>query len=178
MLHAAGAVSPIWKSAMDFSDRRRGRDAMYSSGRVALPAPGLKIPDAHLYGLLFAGAAGAFCLSKFLGSQLGPTSQFFAIMGDATCGWSWLLVRALFRSPTARRQSGPLALVVAMVAIGAVLRLGDDGSTPFLVMAANAERLISSTLLMLATFEPFRGFSRNLPLAEKRFRIGFAAGYA
>jgi AraC-like DNA-binding protein len=88
------------------------------------------------------------------------------------------LVRALFRRPAASRQWWPLAAVVAMVAVDAVLRLGDGTVPPLLRIAGNAEALASSTLLLLAAIEPLRGIGGALPLSEKRFRIGFSTAYA
>lgn len=151
---------------------------MRAAGRVVMPAAGLKMPDSHLYGLLFAGAVAAFCLSKFVGSQLGATSQVLAVIGGATCGWSWLLVRALFRTQGDQRHSWPLALVIAMVAIGAALRFSDGGPAPLFRLADNAESLTSSALLLLAAVEPLRGIDGNIPRSEKHFRAGFAAIYA
>jgi AraC-like DNA-binding protein len=133
--------------------------------------------DAHLYGLLFAAAVAAFCFSRLVGSANLAATQLLAILGDATCGWSWLLVRALFRPPGERRETWPLALVVAMVMLGAVLRMGEGDTGPLLRIAENAESLVSAALLLLATVEPLRGMEAGMPQSEKRFRIGFAAGY-
>lgn len=151
---------------------------MRGTARATAPVAEAGMADAHLYGLLFAGAVAAFCLSKLIGNALGATSQAFAIMGDATCGWSWLVVRALFRRPGAQRQLWPLMVVIAMVAIGAVPRFGDGSPAPLLRMAGNAVSLTSSALLLLAAIEPLRGIRDNIPRSEKRFRAGFAAGYA
>lgn len=152
-------------------------EVMRAKGHVLTAADDCRIGDARLYGVLFAGAAAAFCCHTLLGGRLSATSQVLAIIGDATCGWSWLLVRALFQRPAARRPWWPLAVVVAMVVIGAVLRLGDGASSPLLRMADNAEGLASSTLLLLAAIEPLRGIGGALALPEKRFRIGFTAAY-
>lgn len=151
---------------------------MGGTGRLVMSGVTARIADAHLYGVLFAGAVAAFCLNKVVGSQLGAASQLLAIIGDATCGWSWLLVRALFRRPDAQRTAWPLAVVGAMVALGAVLRLTDGPPAPLWRMASNAEGLTSSALLLLATIEPLKGIGGNVPLSEKRFRTGFAASYA
>ncbi len=142
--------------------------------------PGVRgrMADAHLYGLLFAGAVAAFCASTLAGNALGATSQLLAPIGNATCGWSWLLVRALFRRPGAQRHYWPLTVVIAMVVVGGALRFGDETSIPLLRIADNAEGLISSTLLLLATIEPLRGIGDTIPQSEKRFRIGFSACYA
>lgn len=151
---------------------------MRGTGHLAMPVAGSRTADAYLYGLLFAGAVVAFCLSKLVGNELGATSQVLATIGNATCGWSWLLVRALFRRPSMRRSIWPPALVIAMIAIGVALRFGDGSPAPVLRMADNAEGLISSALLLLATIEPLRGIGDDIPQSEQRFRIGFAASYA
>ena len=150
---------------------------MRVTGRVIIAVDDGRTNDVQLYGVLFAGAAAAFCLHTLLGARLGAASQVLAIIGDATCGWSWLVVRALFRQPGPQRQLWPLVLVISMVALGGVLLLGDDTASPLLRMADNAEGLTSSTLLLLAAIEPLRGIGRGLPRQEMRFRIGFAATY-
>lgn len=141
--------------------------------RASIAAPGLP-----LYGLLFAVAVAAFCVERLLGARLGLTADVLAVAGDATCGWSWLLVRALFRPPSAPRSPWPLLLVLALVIAGAVLRLSGDGMTAPPRMVDNLAGLLSSTLLLLAAIEPLRGLRRDLPDAERRFRIAFAVGYA
>lgn len=151
---------------------------MHRSGHLAMPGVGARMTNAHLYGLLFAGAVAAYCVSKLTGNHLGAVSPMLAIIGDATCGWSWLLVRALFRRPSAQRQAWPLTFVIAMVAAGAAMRFGDGIPAPLVRMADNAESLISSTLLLLATIEPLKGIGDNVPRSEKRFRVCFAGSYA
>lgn len=178
----AGTISPIWKSAMNFwmFDARRspeGIKAMHGKGRVILAVDEGRTNDATLYGVLFAGAATAFCLHTLMGARLGAASPVLAIIGDATCGWSWLVVRALFRQPGPQRQWWPLVLVITMVVLEAVLRLGDDTTSPLLRMADNAEALTSSALLLIAAIEPLRGIGHALPRQEMRFRFGFAATY-
>ena len=60
---------------------------------------------------VFASAVAAVSASTLIGNAPGPTSRILAPIGDATCGWSWLLVRALFGRPGLRRQWGPLDTV-------------------------------------------------------------------
>ena len=151
---------------------------MYERGRVVAATFDGKLNEMQLYGLLFAGAVAAFCLNTLIGRQLGATAPVLSIVGNMTCGCSWLLVRALFQRPTAPRQWWPLAVVAAMVVVGATLRLVGDSSVPLLRILGNAEDLTSSTLLLLATIEPLRGIGSGIPFAEKRFRISFVASYA
>lgn len=136
---------------------------------------GAGLSEIHLYGVLFGGAVGAFCLARLAD---GPAADVLAIAGNTTCGWSWLLVRALFRTPTARRPVWPLALVLTLAAIGAFLRLSGHGAAAMPRMIDNLGTLVSSSLLLLAAIEPLKGVARATPRAERRFRIGFAASYA
>lgn len=137
-----------------------------------------KIPARQLYGALFIGAAASFCLARLLGDQFGLASELLSIAGSATCGWSWLLTLALFRVPEARRPIWPLALVLALVAAETFLHFHGNRTTPVVRMIANAETLVSSTLLLLALVEPLKGVHREMAPAELRFRAVFAGGYA
>ncbi len=146
-------------------------------GSDVLRADGGGVAVAQLYGVIFAGAAVAFCLHVLVGSQSSALSQVLAVLGNATCGWSWLLVRALFRRPVTPPQWWPMAVVTGMVVIGAAVQVSGDSASPLVRMADNAAGLVSSTLLLLAAIEPLRGIG-GMPLPERRFRIGFAGGYA
>lgn len=137
-----------------------------------------RLPDVYLYGGLFIGAVVASLLTRLVGPQLGPASDVIAIAGYATCGWSWLLVRALFQPAGAPRALWPLGVVLALVATGAFLRLSGETSASLPRMAGNLVTLVSSTLLLLATIEPLKGLQWDGPKPERRFRLGFAAAYA
>lgn len=134
--------------------------------------------DLRLFALLFAGAVCAFCIQAFWKDGSGLIASVFAVVGTATCGWSWLFMRALFQRPDAARQGWPVVLVVAMVLAEAVLRIGEHDGAPFLRMLGNVEGLVSSALLLMAAVEPLRTISGNLSAHERRFRFVFAAGYA
>jgi AraC-like DNA-binding protein len=151
---------------------------MSADSLAATPHTGGRLPDIKLYGGLFAGAVGAFCLAQWMGHRLGLASDIIAIAGDATCGWSWLLVRALFQPATARRTMWPLALVLILVASGAFLRLAGESAATLPRMVENLSGLISSALLLLAMIEPLKGLASEVPGGERRFRLAFAAGYA
>lgn len=150
---------------------------MSAEGLISTSRPGGRPDDISLYGGLFAGAVGAFCFTQIIGHRLGLVSDIIAIAGDATCGWSWLLVRALFRSAKAPRESSPLLLVLFLVASGAVLRLVGGSAEPVPRMVANLGELVSSTLLLLAAIEPLRGLNPRMGRGERRFRMIFSAGY-
>ena len=137
-----------------------------------------RLPDVYLYGGLFIGAVVASLLARLVGHRLGLASEMIAVVGYATCGWSWLLVRALFQPTGARQPLWPLLLVLTLVVTGAFLRLSGENSASLPRMAGNFATLVSSTLLLLATIEPLKGLQWNGPKPERRFRLGFAAGYA
>jgi len=151
---------------------------MRAEGLPLMERPGGRWSETTLYGLLFATAVGAFCLSRMLGERLGPALDVVAVAGDATCGWSWLLVRALFQPNRPRRAPWPLILVLTLVAIGAIARASIDTVTPTQRMALNLGGLISSTMLLMAALEPLKGLSPRTPRPERRFRLAFIAGYA
>lgn len=130
---------------------------------------------------LFWLSIACFLVSSLI--DLGPFSVLFSIAGTATCGFSWLFARAMFSRPQSQ-EIWPLVVVGALVVTGAALHLfwrartGDDGVGGALRMAASIHNMLSSTVLLLALVETFRGFSPDLPTRERRFRLVFAAGYA
>lgn len=136
-----------------------------------------KSPSAvGFYGGLFTTSITLFCLGKvFL--QPGTASALLAVPAGATCGWSWLLSRALFRQENRRAVDWPLVTVLILMVTGAFP--GPSGMTadPWLRIIGNAHFLISSTVLLLALAEPLRGLS-GLARAEVQFRWLFAVGYA
>lgn len=150
---------------------------MSADSLAATPRTGGRLSDIPLYGGLFAGAVGAFCLAQWMGHRLGLASDLVAIAGDATCGWSWLLVRALFQPAAPRRTTWPLGLVLALVASGAFLRLAGESAATLPRMVENLSGLISSALLLLAMIEPLTGLAAASSKGERRFRLAFAAGY-
>lgn len=151
---------------------------MSAEGMIAAPRSGDRLQDIYLYGALFAGAVGAFCLTQVIGHRPGLVFDLVAIAGDATCGWSWLLVRALFQSSTPRQAGWPLALVLVLVASGAFLRLSEGQAGLLPRIMENLGGLVSSALLLLAAIEPLSGLNRQMRQGERRFRLAFAAGYA
>lgn len=133
---------------------------------------GRTVSDTHFYGALFSAAALSFCVRHFFPSDL------LAIASNATCGWFWLLVRALFHKPEIRQPVWPLALVLTMATAGVVLRF--YGDSPDLVprMIDNVQSLTSSTILLFAAIEPLINGFRDMPKTEQRFRLIFAGLYA
>ena len=154
---------------------------MSADGLIAWPSADRQVSDIPLYGALFAAAVAAFCLAQAMGHRFGAASVVVAVLGDATCGWSWLLVRALFQpSRPARsvRAVWPLMVVLALVGAGAFLRLAPDMAMSLPRMVGNISGLVSSALLLLAAVEPLKGLGAGVSASERRFRIGFTAGYA
>lgn len=154
---------------------------MSAEGLTAWRRGQIRLTDIQLYGGLFATAVAAFCLAEVMGHRFGAASAVVAVLGDATCGWSWLLVRALFQRPSpigSERERWPLMLVLTLVGAGAFLRLAPDLSSAAPRMVDNVSGLVSSALLLLAAVEPLKGLGAGVSASERRFRIGFAAGYA
>jgi len=132
-------------------------------------------------------AAIAFWISiaSFLIStafKLGPVGVIIGIAGTSACGFSWLFARAIFQKD-AGQELWPLILVGGLIAIGLPLDLVDGAphgpglTATGLGMAATIHALLSSTVLLLAFVEAWRGYRADLPRAERRFRLTFASAY-
>lgn len=148
---------------------------------IALPSrglPGLRLQGMHLYGLLFMAGIGLFCLRRLADIPPGQLNDLLAVASCATCGWSWLLTRALFRNPGRRESPWPLGVVLVLTATGAFLQFAGEDAGTLIRMAGNLQQLVSSTVLLLALAEPLRTWQRGLPAHELRFRLAFAGAYA
>lgn len=132
------------------------------------------VRDVHLYFALFVGSVAVFSLHRLVGPETGLIAAIMAVSASATCGWSWLLTRSLFRRAESK-LNWPLAMVASIIGLNAAL-MGSGGGTAS-QMIGNLLSLICSTALLLALIEPLRGLSRDLPQGEQRFRIAFAAVY-
>lgn len=132
--------------------------------------------------------AGAFWLSvtSYLISSawdFGALDVLIGLAGTASCGFSWLLARALFRAD-AEREAWPLLIVAGLIMTGVGLDLydgsrGTAGLAGYVFgIASSAHSLLSSTVLLLTLVEACRGYRSDWPTREKRFRIGFVAGYS
>jgi AraC-like DNA-binding protein len=185
-------ISPIWKSAMFI--RRRADQASpiveahpNTAGQVmksdALFPPSPAQPDGRrpylpVYGVLFFAGIFLFCLRKLAGLPPGHLNDLLVMASCATCGWSWLLARALFRHPGQRESPWPLAAVILLTATGAFLQIAGGSDDPLTHMAGNLQQLLSSTVLLLAITESLRTWRRDLRRYERRFRLAFAGAYA
>jgi AraC-like DNA-binding protein len=146
-----------------------------------VPSPGLpgqRLPELHLYGGLFFAGISLFCLRKLASLPPGSLNDLLVMASCATCGWSWLLTRALFRESGRRESAWAIAAVLLLTAIGILLQLAGERSDALIRMAGNLQRLLSSTVLLLALAEPLRTWRRGMPRHELRFRVIFAGGYA
>jgi AraC-like DNA-binding protein len=185
-------ISPIWKSAMFFPaagpagliySRGETGIARLAVGTDALIAPssglpGGRLPWLRIYaGLFFAGLL-LFCLRKLAALPAGQLNDLLAVASSATCGWSWLLTRALFREPGQRESPWPLGAVILLTATGAFLQFAGSSEGSLTHMAGNLQQLLSSTVLLLAVTESLRTWRRDMPAPELRFRLVFAGGYA
>ncbi|WP_246050546.1 helix-turn-helix domain-containing protein [Asticcacaulis tiandongensis] len=139
---------------------------------------GRKIEDMHVYGALFIGAIGFFCLGRLIGDGFGVVSGLIAVAANATCGWSWLMARALFRPKAVRASPWPLATVLILVLAGGFVQLAGPSMEPLTHMVINIQGLTGSTVLLLALSEPLRDIRNNMPQAERGFRVSFLTGYA
>ena len=131
--------------------------------------------DRLLWHAAIAGASFvAYILHKLTS---GGASTAFAVVGLGACGWAWLLTRTLFEAPGARQAWWPRIVVGVVAASSALAVLAPAGGVTERV-ADNAYVLSGSAALMLTFVEPFNHYSRDMPSAEKRFRLIFLALYA
>lgn len=143
-----------------------------TAGDIAPKPPG----RLRAHWALTTGALACFILSQLLGARAGVWTTPLAIGGVAGCGFSWLFTRAVFDpAPRDARWSRIIVLVVFLT--GVVVVLAEGLAAPIPRMIQNAHALGSSTVLMLTFVEPFTGYRRDLPSAEKRFRIAYVVLY-
>lgn len=129
-----------------------------------------------LYGVAFFCASLAFCMKSLFAAELGTATAFVAVIGNATCGWSWLATRSLFRRSDEDQKWWPACAVVIMMASSAVASLGlIDGMA--LRIAGNLAKLGSSAMLLLAVAEPLHGWANEDNRKERQFRLSYAAIY-
>lgn len=113
-------------------------------------------------------------VSYILGQSVsGELKTVFAVGGVASCGWAWILSRALF--DPAEREAGWALAVAAVVWLTGGASILADG--PVGSVAGNAYTLSGSAALLLTFIEPWHGF-RAASAAEKRFRSAFLAIFA
>ena len=149
-----------------------------SQCRVGAPVPGpIKADPSWVYGAAFLCAAIAFCLKSLLAPPLGMATDLLAIIGSATCGWSWLATRSLFRREGGRHDPWPLCAVLFVMTASAITGFVPADAMPLRIVD-NLARLGSSAMLLLAAAEPLRDWPSHDERAERQFRLLYAAGYA
>ncbi|HYE42694.1 MAG TPA: helix-turn-helix domain-containing protein [Caulobacteraceae bacterium] len=118
----------------------------------------------------------SFILGQTLAAGEGALPMLFAVGGVASCGWSWLLTRALF--DRAEQDARWPRIVVAVVWLtGGASIVTAPGSDLVASTMSNGYALSGSAALLMTFVEPLQGFRRSLPSAETRFRIAFLAVY-
>lgn len=128
------------------------------------------------YWTITAASLACFVLSHVV-EGASAIGLLLTIGGCAGCGWSWLLTRALF-DPAEHDARWPRAVVLLIFGTGILTVLAGASESLLLQVIGNAQSLASSAVLLLTFVEPLHGYRRDLPLAEKRFRLIFVAGYA
>jgi AraC-like DNA-binding protein len=130
-----------------------------------------------VHGLITAAAFVCYILGQALAGDGGALPTLFALVGVASCGWAWLLTRALF-DPAEHDARWPRIVVAIVWLTGAVSILAGPAQGLVAVAADNAYALSGSAALLMIFVEPLLGFRRTLPRAERRFRIVFLGVYA
>ncbi len=160
-------------------------DSIVQLAAMATALTGVAIAARRLprTGLVLTWAA--FCLSVFCAMAAGLLDGFapgpalgLAMAGSAGCGWFWLFARCLFR--TGRAVEPRHVAVVAAIMAPAVIYYALDGTPGWdtgLRMLANFQMLVSSTVLVLAFWEPVRALSSVGDQTERRFRFAFLGAY-
>ncbi len=103
--------------------------------------------------------------------------------GTASCGFSWLLARALFK-PDFQKDAWPIYVVALLVTTGILIdafatKRAETGILfTGIRMAASLHTLLSSAVLLLAPLEAWSNYSKDFPLSEKRFRLVYSSIYA
>jgi len=136
----------------------------------------VSVDPSVVYGAAFMCASLAFCLKSLLAFELGAATGFFAIIGNATCGWSWLATRSLFRREAERHNLWPLCAVLLVMASSAVTSFVPVDDMLFRILD-NMARLGSSAMLLLAVAEPLLDLRSQDDKGERQFRIIYALGY-
>ncbi len=135
-----------------------------------------RIDPALVYGAAFFCASLAFCAKSLFANRLGATTGVLAILGNATCGWSWLATRSLFPRDTKGHRLWPACLVLAVMASSATAS-GALVEGMLLRVLVNLAGLGSSTMLLLAVAEPLRDLAAQEDNRERQFRMVYAACY-
>ena len=147
------------------------------SGSTAMGAseqgPGRSPGRLQVYAAVAAGSFVSYILHRL---TTGDVSTAFAVFGLGACGWAWLLTRALFDSSP--HDAWWARIVVLFVAVSAAVAVLAPSGGAASRVAGNLYAVSGSAALLLTFVEPFHRYRRDLPVAEKRFRLAFLVIYA
>jgi AraC-like DNA-binding protein len=138
---------------------------------LALAARPLK--PLNIVWALFCGSIAMFMARGLVGPDAGTWYVLFGVGACFTCNGFWLVARALFREgrPFTASHMGFVGLV------GVLIILSQFGMhTPLAQALDEVLSLLSSTTLVLAFWEGFRGWSEQRG-AERAMRVVFMATY-
>lgn len=124
---------------------------------------------------VFCGSVALAMLRPYAQAPSDWMAWVFVLGGCATCNAYWLVSRALFRGEAGidRRSLAVAAVTALLIVAYGLLRLTGAGQDLREGVGALLT-LASSTLLVLAFFEPFRDWQPAWPADEKRFRLAHA----
>lgn len=137
--------------------------------------------DAEVIFALVSGSLALSLMSPWMTAAPVWMRWAVAIGGSATCNGFWLVSRALFRG------EGGVGRVHILVAAGVALLIAayrgatlgaHAASSPWAFGLDSLLTMASSTLLVLTFLEALRGWSAQLPSAERRLRITFMLLFA
>ena len=133
------------------------------------------------YWALFIGSIICMLLARSLSDThgLGMLATSLALLGSASCGWAWLLTRALF-NPKGATGRWPVFVVAGLIGVVVIMRMleGVSGAGPTIRILGNLQSLASSAILVMTFVEVFHGLSPQTIAPEKRFRVAYGLGYA
>lgn len=115
----------------------------------------------------------AYLLARWLD---GPAALVFAAIGVSSCGWAWLMARALF-DPARTDAIWPRLVVGVLMGAGVVAALGSPDSL-ISGTAAKIYAISGSAALLLTLIEPFQRHGCVISPSEKRFRLIFVVVFA
>lgn len=151
-------------------------DRPYISKPTLLPTGWLgPFSSLDLYLIAFAVSVTAFVTHYFLGSKLPQLSLVLNIASFVTCGFAWLLSRALFRVKN-HQEIWPQIIVAILFLLSLTLYLfGRNNGGGLLGYIADIQALLGSAMLIMILIEAVD--SAGQPQAERRFRLYFSLGY-
>lgn len=135
---------------------------------------------------LFCLGLGSLALNSVFEGKMGMFGELLSLASVITCGFSWLLARALFRpAPAFDRKHIFLVLIVASTYIFdrylpifvSPEMLVSDVMVTGLRSLDNFQILMVSVFLVFSVAEVFKGWDKPLPGLEQRYRVGYVAVY-